>query len=113
AQYHSDNLAVEVLKGLETKARTGGTPYMAPLGYLNLKEVVDGRIVRKVIVDDERAPLVKSCLNEYATGDWALRRLRDELERKGLRNRPRKRSPAKPVSLNGLYHMLHNPYYAG
>jgi site-specific DNA recombinase len=113
AQYHSDNLAVEVLKGMSTKAQLGGTPYMAPIGYLNLKEVINGQIIRSVILDEERAPLIKWCLTEYATGDWSLLRLREELERKGLRSRARKGSPAKPVSLNGLYHLLHNPYYAG
>jgi len=34
AQFYSDNLAQEVLKGLVAKAREGGTPYKAPLGYL-------------------------------------------------------------------------------
>jgi site-specific DNA recombinase len=54
AQYHSDNLAAEVLESMDTKAERGGTPYRAPLGYLNHRQSVDGADVRTVIVDEER-----------------------------------------------------------
>lgn len=114
AQYHSDNLAVEVLKGMTTKATTGGTPYRAPLGYLNHKEIrPDGSIVRTVVVDDHRAPLVRWAFEAYAMGDWTTITLREALEQKGLTSRPTPRKPAKPISLNTLTHMLHNPYYTG
>lgn len=113
AQYQSQNLATEVVKGSTTKARTGGTPFLAPLGYLNHKEIVDERIVRTIVLDEERAGLIQWALEEFATGEWTIRRLRDELEQRGLRGRPTKKAPAKPVSLSGLNKLLRNPYYAG
>ncbi|GAB2646856.1 recombinase family protein [Kribbella swartbergensis] len=113
AQYHSDNLAVEVLKGLETKAKSGGTPYKAPLGYLNLKEVVGQKLIRSVVLDPDAAPLVRWALREFALGDWSLREMCDELERKGLRSRATQKRPAKPLTISGLHHLLRNPYYAG
>ena len=35
AEFYSRNLANEVLKGMSQKARTGGTPGKAPIGYRN------------------------------------------------------------------------------
>ena len=40
------NLANEVIKGLIQKARSGGTPMRAPVGYLNVRKVEDGREIR-------------------------------------------------------------------
>ena len=37
AQFYSGNLAQEVLKGMVRKAEEGGTPFRAPLGYLNVQ----------------------------------------------------------------------------
>ena len=36
AEYYSQNLAVEALKGMTQKAKIGGTPGRAPIGYLNV-----------------------------------------------------------------------------
>jgi DNA invertase Pin-like site-specific DNA recombinase len=57
AEFYSQNLASEILKGSTQKAKAGGTPHMAPIGYLNVREVVDGREVRTIQLDPERAPL--------------------------------------------------------
>ena len=46
AEYYSKNLAAEALKGMTQKARIGGTPGRAPIGYLNIGRRVDGREVR-------------------------------------------------------------------
>lgn len=43
AEFYSRNLANEVIKGTEQKVQNGGTPTLAPLGYLNTREVVNGR----------------------------------------------------------------------
>ena len=39
AEFYSRNLATEVVKGMEQKARTGGTPGLAPLGYRNIAAI--------------------------------------------------------------------------
>ena len=89
AQYQkSDNLAHEVLKGMGRKAKEGGTPFRAPLGYLNHREVRGTADIRTIVVDPERAPLIRWCFGQFATGDWTLRTMCDALEAKGLRTRP-------------------------
>jgi hypothetical protein len=113
AQYHSDNLAAEVLESMDTKAKRGGTPYRAPLGHLNHRQFVDGADVRTVIVDEERAPLVRWAFEQYALGDRAIRQLVDALNAQGLRTRETRKCPATPLTISGVHHLLRDPYYFG
>jgi site-specific DNA recombinase len=113
AQYHSDNLAVEVLKGMDTKAKRGGTPYRAPLGYLNRREYVDNVRNSYVIIDPERAPLIRWAFEQYALGDMAIRQIVDALNAQGLRSRTSRKLTGKPLTISGVHHMLRNPYYMG
>src|ERR1700692_2074714 len=83
AEFYSRNLANEVVKGMEQKAKTGGTPGRPPLGYRNVRLVnQDGSEVRTVDVDPERAELIAWAFTEYATGKWTLRQMTAELERR-------------------------------
>lgn len=45
AEFHSRNLATEVMKGMTEKAKQGGTPGRPPIGYLNVRQTIDGREV--------------------------------------------------------------------
>src|SRR6266545_5068686 len=72
-EVYSLNLRTEVIKGMTQKAKAGGTPAMAPLGYLNVREMVEGREVRTVAIDTERGPLIREAFELYATGEWTLR----------------------------------------
>jgi DNA invertase Pin-like site-specific DNA recombinase len=55
AEFYSRNLATEVHKGMSQKAKTGGTPGKAPVGYLNIvRRTIEGREERTVEVDPER-----------------------------------------------------------
>ena len=38
AEFYSRNLATEIMKGTTQKAKKGGTPFKAPLGYLNSRQ---------------------------------------------------------------------------
>lgn len=114
AEFYSRNLANEVVKGMEQKAKTGGTPGMAPLGYRNVRVLnEDGSEVRTVVVDPERAPLITWAFEAYATGDWTLRRMAAELEHRGLTTRRSPRSPGRPIKQNSLHKILTTPYYKG
>ena len=95
------------------KARTGGTIGRAPLGYLNVFDRSEGREIRTIAVDPERAPLVKLAFELYTTGDYTLADLSDELYDRGLRTRPTARYPPKQVSLSKLSDMLRDRYYLG
>ena len=113
AEFYSRNLATEILKGSTQKAKAGGTPTRAPIGYLNVREIIDGREIRTIAVDPEREPLVRLAFELYATGEYALSDLAMLLEARGLRTRSTPRYPARPLSAKRLQVLLHNDYYAG
>jgi hypothetical protein len=111
--YYYDNLATEAKKGAWQKAKFGGTPYKPPIGYLTAWERIEGREIRTVIVDLERAPLVRWAFTAYATGDYTLRELTEELERRGLKFEQSRKLPARAMTLSAVNNMLTNRYYLG
>ncbi|MDR0285216.1 MAG: recombinase family protein [Propionibacteriaceae bacterium] len=114
SEFYSRNLSNEVKKGLRQKALNGGTPNRAPLGYFNTRaRDAAGREYRTVEVDPARAPLVAWAFEAYATGQWTLRDLADELTLRGLTTVPTKKRPGKPVAVSTLQAVLRNPYYTG
>jgi DNA invertase Pin-like site-specific DNA recombinase len=113
AQFYSGNLAQEVMKGLLRKAAEGGTPYRAPTGYLNVRKTVEGVTFADVELDRDRADLVRWCLEQYATGEWAAADLLIDATAKGLTSHPTATKPERPIGLTTFYHMLQNPYYMG
>jgi site-specific DNA recombinase len=113
AEFYSRNLATEVVKGMKQKAKTGGTVGKAPVGYLHVRRMVDGREVRSVDIDPVRGPLMKWAFEAYATGDWTLRQLLEELTQRGLNSRPGPNKPSGRVSLASFAASLANPYYTG
>jgi site-specific DNA recombinase len=113
AEFYSRNLATEVIKGCVQKAKNGGTPGKAPIGYLNIRKVVNGLEGRTVEVDPERAPLMRWAFKAYATGDWTIRRLLVELTEKGLTTVPGPRTPGRPLTVSHLHRLLRHPYYVG
>ena len=114
AEFYSRNLANEVMKGMGEKARNGGTLGKAPLGYLNVRaRDENGREVRTIALDEERAPLIRLAFTEYATGQWTTKRLAAHLHDRGLTTVPTARKPAKAVSGAQLHRMLRHPYYKG
>ena len=113
AEFYSQNLATEVMKGMRQKAIHGGTPGRAPLGYLNERRYHDGREVRTITIDPERAEHIIWAFHSYATGEWSVTRLAAELETRGLTTRPGPNTPAGPLTVNGLHRLLRRPYYKG
>ena len=113
AEFYSRNLATEIDKGRLQKAKLGGTPSRAPLGYLNFREWVEGRDIRSVKIDPERGEHMRWAFAAYATGEWSIRDLAEELHERGLRSRPTPTRPAGKVRRSVLAELLHNPYYVG
>ena len=114
AEFYSRNLATEVTKGLTQKLAQGGTPMRAPVGYLNVRRTDDnGREVRTVEVDPERAPLIRWAFETYAQGETSVTGLLRDLTARGLTTVPSPKRPSKPLGKNTLYKLLTNPYYAG
>jgi site-specific DNA recombinase len=114
AEYYSRNLANEVIKGATEKAKRGGTPGRAQLGYLNVREQLpQGGEVRTVAVDPERAPIIAWGFETYATGLYSINDMVTLLAARGLRSRGSRRYPSKPLNHSSMHHLLSNPYYVG
>ena len=87
AEYYSNNLASEIMKGLRRKHEQGGTPFKPPIGYESKRTLNGSQDIRTVILDPVRAPLVHLAFTLYSTGEWPLKRLAAHLEQQGLRSR--------------------------
>ena len=103
----------KVKMGLDRKFADGGTHGAAPVGYLNTREIVNGKEVHSIATDPERAELVQLGFEAFATGEYSITTLREMLEEVGLRTRPTQKRPAKPLSRNGVYRMLRDDYFIG
>ncbi len=95
------------------KAKNGGTLGRAPIGYLNTIERFEGREVRSVSIDEERAPFIKLAFELYASGDHTLEDIASELTDWGLITRGNVRRAPGPVSINKVAQMLRDRYYLG
>ena len=114
AEFYSRNLATEVAKGMNQKAIGGGTNGKAPIGYLNVRTRDElGRELRTIELDPERAPMIEWAFKAYASGDWSVSQLHDELTSRGLRSLPTPKRPAKPLAVSTVHRLLTNPYYKG
>ena len=114
AEFYSRNLATEVTKGLSQKVAQGGTPMRAPIGYLNVRRTDEqGREIRTVEVDPERAQLITWAFETYAEGETSVTGLLRDLTARGLVTVATPKRPSKPLGKNTLYKLLTNPYYAG
>jgi site-specific DNA recombinase len=111
-EYRSAEDGADIRYKMAEKARRGGTLGRAKLGYLNVRERYDGREIRTVTIDPDRGPFVTLAFELYATGNYSLERLADELTARGLRSRAG-RYPAGPVSDSKLATMLRDRYYLG
>jgi site-specific DNA recombinase len=113
AEFYSSNLSAEAKKGMEQKARFGGTVGLAPVGYRNTSAEVEGREVRTVAVDEARAAHVVWAFEQFATGEWTVGQMHQALAERGLTARPTRRYPERPLSRSRVHRMLRNPYYLG
>jgi len=115
AEFYSNNLATEVLKGMKEKVEKGGTISKAPVGYLNICRTDDlGREERLVILDKERSPLIRMAFSEFASGKWeCCDLLAKHLAMLGLTTRATPKVPSKPINGKVLLSIFRNSYYKG
>ena len=113
AEWYSSNLSQEVKTKTMEKVRRGGTVNKVPIGYLNVRQVNEGREVRTVEVDETRAPMVSWAFDAFASGEWTLSAITDHLQANGLTTVPSAQMREKPIPRATLHRMLRNPYYTG
>ena len=112
-QYQSEANGADIRYKMGQKAKNGGTLALAPIGYSNVREQFEGREVRTVAVDEERAPLVVRAFELYSTGRYSAQEVLAIVTAAGLRTRGTKSSPPKPISIGYFHRILQDRYYLG
>ncbi len=100
SKYYVDNLSENIKRGHRNKVKDGIWPQMAPLGYVNKN--------RKIVPDENIAPLIKKTFEAYSSGSFTLRQLRDKFNGLGL-----KRKSGKELAVSNYQKLLKNPIYTG
>jgi site-specific DNA recombinase len=107
-------ISEDVSRGIRRKIEVGGTHSRAPIGYFNIREPLpQGGEVRTVIVDEERAKIIRWGYRWYATGLYSIADITTLLEVEGLRSRPTPCYTSKPLSQSAVHALLSNRYYIG
>lgn len=106
AKLENDNRGVNVKRGLRTRVEMGLWPGMAPLGYLNQK-LMDRKC--QLIVDPQRAHVVKQMFEKVAYEKWSGRKIYNWMKH-DLNFHTRGN---KPLTLSGVYRVLTMPFYYG
>jgi site-specific DNA recombinase len=113
-QYESMQTSENVKRSLYQKAKNGGTYGWTRLGYANsIDQLPDGRRVAIVTPDPDRHHYITAAFKLYASGEYPISQLADELYRLGLRSRPRKNRPPQKVNAASIHRVLRDPYFAG
>lgn len=107
AKLENDNKSINVRRGLRTRCEMGLRPAQAPVGYISEK-----RLDKKcsVLIDHERAPMIKKMFEKVAYEKCSGRRLYNwlkfEIKFKTIKGK-------EGLSLGNIYVILNNPFYYG
>lgn len=104
AQYYSDNLRTEVLKGMDEKVRQSWPTGLAPYGYMNVDDADE-----PVQPHPEKGRTVVRIFELYATGQHTFETLADQLAREGHVFR----SSQPRFHRTALSYILNNRFYVG
>ena len=103
----------KVKLGMDRKFADGGTNEPARIGYLNFRDSIEGREVRTVVHDPERAPLVRLAFDTFAIGEYSITAVQELLEEAGLRTAQTPKRAPGPLSRAAVHRMLRSDYYTG
>jgi site-specific DNA recombinase len=105
AQYYSDNLRTEVLKGMDERVRQGWPTGLAPYGYINVSDSRDEPVQPHPV----KSKAVIRVFDLYSSGRMTFKMLADQLEREGHVYR---KSQLR-FSRTALSYILNNRFYVG
>lgn len=106
AKLENDNRGINVKRGLRTRVEMGLWPGVAPLGYLNQRDL-DKKC--QLVVDTFRAPIVKKIFEKVAYEKMSGRKIYNWLRfEANFYTRGN-----KPLTLAGVYRILESPFYYG
>ena len=106
AKYYSDAISDNVKRANEQKVRNGEFPGKACIGYKNITLENEKK---DIVVDEERAFLIKKAFELYGAGKHSMKGLAKELNARGLRNQ----TSGKELTTSQIEHFLKNPFYYG
>ena len=72
AQSYIDAMRDNINRSFQQKLRKGEWISLAPLGYLHIKGHENERGTGRIVVDQERAPIIQKMFQTYATGEYTL-----------------------------------------
>jgi len=102
------DLSKNVKRGIKSKVEKGWWPGLPPIGYLN--DVYN----HTIILDKERAPIVRKIFEHMITGAYTPPQILDKVNDDWhFKTFPRKHSGGKKMSASGIYKLLKNPFYTG
>jgi DNA invertase Pin-like site-specific DNA recombinase len=102
SKYYIDALSENIRRGIRLKLSNGIWPQWAPVGYLN------DRQTRTIVIDKDKAPLIRKTFELYSTGAYALYRLRETINACGLTG-----TKNRTLAVCNYQHILKNPIYYG
>lgn len=105
AKLENDNRGVNVKRGLRNKCEFGIRPGLAPIGY---KNVLKANRISTVVLDEERAPIVREMFLKVANQGFSGRMVKKWLDDIGYRTKNNCLMP-----LSKVYVALRNPFYYG
>ena len=107
AQFDNDIRAVRTVQGMRRKIQEGIFPWGPPLGYLS--SVVGGEKKTQPDLPDQAVfPLLQKAWREFSTGAYTQAAMGRVMQTWGLTT-----AEGRPFSLQSLYQLFTNLYYAG
>lgn len=106
AQSYALSVRDNVTENMECQADKGYCMSKAPLGYNNIR-MPDGRA--NVIIDEEKAPLVKKLFEHYETGLYSISEITQKCREWGFMNR----SNTALINTSAVYRILNCKFYHG
>ncbi len=111
AQFFSGNLARDVLKGMNERAKQGMCNSKAPPGYKNMREIINEDVERKFVIPDSKTKdYVIQAFEKFATGGYTVADLCDWFFSVGMEQ---KKNKGKPLAISMVSRMLSNKFYIG
>jgi len=103
-----DDLRANVMRGNRARFQRGWPNFRPPVGYL------EDRATKTVVVDPDRFPIVRRMWIELLSGRMRPVQIARAAEHDwGLRTRKAGKLGGKPLTFQGIYKLLANPFYAG
>jgi len=93
-----------------------------PTGYCNIDTQTEERkIIKKIIIDEEKAPFVKHCFRLYASGNYSLESLAETMNNEGFTvktkmkrvNGKLEKAEPREITKTNILKILRNPFYYG